>query len=118
MPSRSTSRIQAHSMLTGILALGATTALLLAMVGNLIASWLSARHRLTNFAILRALGASPGQVVSTLSWEQGIIYATALGLGILFGLIFSVLVIPGLVFTSVAPSGVTSGISSSTFYGI
>ncbi|HYL42244.1 MAG TPA: FtsX-like permease family protein [Ktedonobacteraceae bacterium] len=104
--------------LTGILALGAIMALLLAMVGNLIASWLSARHRLTNFAILRALGASPGQVVSTLSWEQGIIYAAALGLGILFGLIFSVLVIPGLVFTSVAPSGVTSGISSSTFYGI
>ncbi len=104
--------------LTGILALGATTALLLAMVGNLIASWLSARHRLTNFAILRAIGASPGQVASTLTWEQGIIYTTALGLGVLFGLLFSVLVIPGLVFTSVAPSGATSTISSSTFYGL
>ncbi|MFL5624313.1 MAG: FtsX-like permease family protein [Ktedonobacteraceae bacterium] len=104
--------------LIGILALGATTALLLAMVGNLIASWLSAHHRLTNFAILRAIGASPGQVASILTWEQGIIYTTALGLGTLFGLLFSVLVIPGLVFTSVAPSGATSTISSSTFYGL
>ena len=104
--------------LTGVLALGATTAILLAVVGNLIASWLSARSRLTNFALLRAMGATTGQVASTLTWEQGIIYITAIGLGILFGALFSALVIPGLVFTSVAPSGATSQISSGTFYGI
>ena len=106
--------------LTGILALGATTALLLALVGNLIASWLIARQHMANFAILRALGASPGQVISTLTWEQGIIYATALGLGLLFGALFSFLVIPSLVFTSVAPSDTasTGNISASTFYGI
>jgi FtsX-like permease family protein len=104
--------------LIGILALGAITALVLAMLGNLVASWLSARQRLTNFAILRAIGASYGQVIGTLSWEQAIIYTTAIGLGILLGILFSVLVIPGLVFTSVAPSGASSAISGSAFYSL
>jgi hypothetical protein len=64
------------------------------------------------------MGATTGQVASTLTWEQGIIYITAIGLGIIFGALFSALVIPGLVFTSVAPSGATSQVSSGTFYGI
>jgi len=104
--------------LTGVLALGATTAMFLALVGNLIASWLSARSRVSTFAVLRALGASPRQIVSTLTWEQGIIYTTGIVLGMLLGAIFSVLVIPGLVFTSVAPGNTTNQINSSTFYGI
>jgi len=104
--------------LTGVLALGATTALLLALFGNLIASWISTRSRLTNFAVLRAIGATPRQVASTLTWEMAIIYATAIVLGVVFGTIFSLLVIPGLVFTSVAPSGTTSQVSSGTFYGL
>ena len=103
--------------LTGVLALGATTALLLALFGNLIASWISTRSRLTNFAVLRAIGASPSQVASTLTWEMAIIYATALVLGVIFGSIFSFLVIPGLVFTSVAPND-TSQVSSGSFYSL
>lgn len=104
--------------LTGVLALGASTALLLALFGNLIVSWISTRSRLTNFAVLRAIGASPGQVASTLTWEMAIIYATAIVLGVIFGSIFSFLVIPGLVFTSVAPSGTTSQVSSGSFYSL
>lgn len=104
--------------LTGVLALGATTAMFLALVGNLIASWLSARNRVSMFAALRALGASPRQIVSTLTWEQGIIYTTGIVLGILLGAIFSLLVIPGLVFTSVVPGNSSSQVSSSSFYGI
>ena len=104
--------------LTGVLALGASTALLLALFGNLVSSWISTRSRLTNFAVLRALGASPGQVASTLTWEMAIIYATAIVLGVIFGSIFSALVIPGLVFTSVAPSGAPNQISSGSFYGL
>src|SRR5690242_19669311 len=84
--------------LIGILGLGASAALLLALLGNLIASWLNARGRLTHFAILRALGAAPGQVASALSWEQAIIYTTALGLGVLFGALISTMVIPSLLF--------------------
>lgn len=98
--------------LVGLLAFGATTALLLALMGNLIASWLSARSRLTSFAVLRALGTAPPQIASVLTWEQSIIYSTAMVLGIVFGLVLSLLVVPVLVFTSVAP---TSNVSSGQF---
>lgn len=100
--------------LLGVLGIGATTAMLLALAGNLIASWLSARRRLTSFAVLRALGAAPRQIASILTWEQGIIYTTALALGLLFGALFSFLALPVMVFTSVPSSN--SDISSGTFY--
>ena len=103
--------------LAGILGLGAALAILLALGGNLIASWLSARSRLTNFAVLRALGSTPRQVASVLTWEQAIIYTTAMVLGILFGILLSALVLPALIFTSVA-SGVSNGTTSGEFYAI
>lgn len=101
--------------LIGVLILGATAALLLAVVGNLMASWLSVRTRLTNFAVLRALGTAPRQIASVLLWEQGIVYATALFLGIIFGVLLSVTVVPTLVFTSITPGSV---ISNSDFYAL
>lgn len=102
--------------LLGVLALGAMTALLLALVGNLLASWLSARSRVTNFALLRALGTSTRQVAGVLSWEQGITYITALLLGIVFGALLSVTAIPSLVFSSVPSSGMNS--TSNSFYAL
>jgi putative ABC transport system permease protein len=102
--------------LIGILTLGAATALLLAIVGNLIASWLSAQRRLVNFAVLRALGAASPQIASTLAWEQSIIYSTAILLGILFGAVFSALVVPRLIFTSVGSSSAFSDLTSNQFY--
>ena len=104
--------------LIGELALGASTALLLALLGNLLASWLSARNRLTNFALLRALGTSPSQVAHMLTWEQGIIYMTALVLGIIFGGLLAFTAIPALVFTSVPTNGPTSGTSNGEFYAL
>lgn len=104
--------------LLGELALGASTALLLALLGNLLASWLSARNRLTNFAILRALGTSPAQVASVLTWEQGIIYITALVLGVLFGTLLSFITIPALVFSSVPTNGPTSGTNNGEFFAL
>jgi hypothetical protein len=101
--------------LIGVLALGASTALLLALVGNLIATWLSARGRLVNFAVLRALGAASPQIASTLTWEQSIIYSTSIFLGILFGAIFSALVVPQFIFTSVGSGSTSSGLTSSQF---
>ncbi len=102
--------------LIGVLALGATTALLLALVGNLLASWLSARGRLTTFAVLRALGTTPRELASVLTWEQALIYTTSIVLGVLFGAILSALIVPALVFSSVAPSGTSSDPSSGTFF--
>jgi ABC-type uncharacterized transport system YnjBCD ATPase subunit len=91
--------------LSGILGLGAVTALLLALVGNLMASWLSVRSRLTSFTVLRALGATPAQVAVMLTWEQCLIYASAVLLGILLGVIFSALAVPALTFTGTTPNG-------------
>jgi putative ABC transport system permease protein len=102
--------------LLGLLGFGAATALLLALAGSLIASWLNARSRLTNFAVLRALGATPSQIASMLSWEQGVIYLTSLLLGLLFGALLAFLALPVMVFTSVPSTGASSGLSSSTFF--
>ena len=104
--------------LLGVLALGAITALILALVGNLLASWLSARTRVTNFAVLRALGTSTEQVAGVLTWEQGITYITALLLGIVFGAMLSVTAIPSLVFSSVPTSGLNSTGTSDSFYAL
>jgi putative ABC transport system permease protein len=102
--------------LIGELELGAITALFLALLGCLTASWLSVRNRLTNFLALRALGATPRQVVSTLAWEQGIIYIAALILGIIFGALLATLSLPALVLTSVLPSQTTGSVSNTDFY--
>ena len=77
--------------------MGAVTALALALLGVLVASWLSARSRLTSFALLRAIGTEPGQLTSVLLWEQGIVYSISILLGLVIGLILSVLVLPVLV---------------------
>lgn len=86
--------------LLGVLAIGAATALLLGLLGNMTVSWLSARSRLVNFAVMRALGTAPGQIASILTYEQVIVYATAIGLGVAFGILLSYLVLPAFVFTS------------------
>lgn len=102
--------------LIGELELGVIATLFLALLGCLIASWLSTRRRLTNFVALRALGATPRQVVGTLAWEQGIIYTAALLLGILTGSLLAALSLPSLVLTSVLPSQITGSVSNTDFY--
>ncbi len=93
--------------LLGVLAIGTVTALLLGLLGNLTVSWLSARSRVGNFAVMRALGTLPQQVASILTYEQAIIYATAIGLGVAFGLLLSFLILPAFVFTSSVGNAIT-----------
>jgi hypothetical protein len=102
--------------LIGELELGAITALFLALLGCLVASWLNTRRRLASFATLRALGATPRQVTGTLAWEQGIIYTAALLLGILTGSLLAALSLPSLVLTSVLPSQITGQVNNTSFY--
>src|SRR6202030_2220546 len=45
-----------HLGVIGVLALGVSAALVLALVGMLISSWFNASSRLTSFAVVRALG--------------------------------------------------------------
>jgi ABC-type antimicrobial peptide transport system permease subunit len=93
--------------LLGVLAIGTITALLLGLFGNLTVSWFNARSRLLNFAVIRALGTTPGQLAGILTCEQVLVYATAIGLGVTFGLLLSFLVLPAFIFTS--PTGNASG---------
>ena len=87
--------------LVGILTIGTISTLLLALLGDLLASWLSARTRLTNFVVLRALGTSSRQVASVLLWEQGLIYVLGLLLGLAFGVLLATTVVPTLITYSV-----------------
>ena len=104
--------------LVGLLALGATTAFLLALVGNLLTSWLSVRRRLTNFTVLRAMGATPKQIASVLIWEQGIIYVAALFLGIILGALLVVTTIPKLVFSALPLSAGMGDVSANALYAL
>jgi putative ABC transport system permease protein len=102
--------------LIAVLRLGAAVTVLLALVGNLIASWLGVRSRLLNFVVLRALGSSPRQIASVLIWEQSMIYTAALVLGVLFGTLLIGTIVPALVFVAAPNNG--AGISSGEFYVI
>ncbi len=84
--------------LEGILSIGTVATLLLALLGDLLASWFSAHMRLTNFAVLRALGTSPRQVASVLTWEQGLIYGIGIVLGAGFGVLLATTVVPTLIY--------------------
>ncbi len=88
-----------YLVLTSVLSIGTITALMLALLGDLLASWITARARLVSFATLRALGTTSRQVASVLTWEQAIVYVTGLLLGCLFGLVLALSVIPALIFT-------------------
>jgi len=86
------------------------------LLGTLIASWLSVRSRLTNFVVLRALGSPPGQIARVLLWEQGVVYTTAIVLGMLFGAVLIAAIVPALVFVGAPNHG--AAISSGEFYVI
>ena len=96
----------------GVLDLSIATALLLAVIGVLYFAWLNAQGRLTNFAVLRALGMAPRQIAAVLFWEQGAIYVTALALGLVLGLFLLTFVGPALTFTDV----VTAHVSGNSIY--
>jgi hypothetical protein len=59
-----------HLGIIGVLSIGIAAALLLALLGTLISSWFNASTRLTGFAVARALGMSPRQVVARPSLGQ------------------------------------------------
>lgn len=91
----------------GILEIGAGAALLLSLFGLLLVSWLSARSRRVSFAVMRALGTAPRQIVGILLWEQGIVYTVALALGVGMSVLLSLLILPVFVFTPLATNSVT-----------
>jgi len=93
--------------------LGTATAFLVALVGGVLASWLSARSRQISYITLQALGASSRQTSDILIWEQGIVYITGLLLGACFGTLLIVSVIPSLTFTDL-----NSNLSNEQFFAL
>ena len=102
-----------YLVLDGVLILGTVTAFLVAMIGGVLASWLSARTRQMSYITLQALGASTRQTSNILMWEQAIVYVTGLLLGAGFGTLLIVSVIPSLTFTDL-----NSNLSSEQFFAL
>lgn len=90
-----------YLILNGMLAIGTVTALLLALLGDLLVTWLGTRLRLVSFVTLRALGTTSRQITSVLTWEQAIVYITGFVLGGAFGLLLATSVIPSLTLTDI-----------------
>jgi len=65
-----------------------------ASVGFAVSATVSARERLTEFALLRALGLSNPQLGAWLAIEQAALVALSLGLGTAIGLLLSWLALP------------------------
>jgi putative ABC transport system permease protein len=101
--------------LMGTLGVVALVPLLLALIGNLVTSWQHVRQRVMGLATLRALGTTRGQLVSLLAWEQGIVYLTAIILGVLAGALLTVVTLPSLIFSDVASYQVMSDADTSIF---
>lgn len=104
--------------LAGTLLLGTIIALALAVVGDLLASLLNVRTRLTSFVVLRALGTSPSQLTGVLLWEQALIYISAFMLGTVIGALLCFTLIPNLLLTSIPVGGFLNSLSADAAYAI
>lgn len=104
----------ARSLLS-ILSIGVVAALLLALLANLLLPLLNVYARQTHFAVLRALGATPGQITRLLAWEMALVLATALLLGLLFGSLLIWTSVAPLVFTGALPGNLVD-LSSAALY--
>ncbi len=102
-----------YLVLDGVLILGTATAFLVALVGGVLASWLSARTRQMSYITLQALGATTRQTSNILMWEQAIVYFTGLLLGAIFGTLLIFSVIPSLTFTDL-----NSNLSNEQFFAL
>jgi ABC-type antimicrobial peptide transport system permease subunit len=65
---------------------------------------------------MRALGSTPRQIAGVIGLEQGIIYTTAIILGIIFGLLFSLIVLPTFIFTTIVASASQGQVTTGEFY--
>ncbi len=78
----------------GALLLGAAASLLFATIGFVVSAVAGARERLSEFALLRALGLSPRQLSGFLSLENAFLLSVGVVCGIGLGLLLAWLVLP------------------------
>jgi predicted lysophospholipase L1 biosynthesis ABC-type transport system permease subunit len=103
------------SGMTGLLLVGAATAAALAVIGALAQSALTARQRTRQFAILRTLGMSGGQLMRMLLGEQVIVYLFGLLGGTALGLALSSATLPYLQFSSSLADADQAGVPAYLF---
>lgn len=78
----------------GALSLGFVAALIFAGVGFIVSAVVSARERKTEFALLRALGLSPRQLLRWMTLENSILLLISMIFGTLLGLALAWLILP------------------------
>lgn len=78
----------------GSLSLGFVAAALFAAIGFTVSATVSARERVTEFALIRAIGLSPNELGFWLTFELGALVFTSLALGTLIGVLLSALALP------------------------
>ena len=78
----------------GALGIGFVAAAIFAVVGFVVSAAVSARERIAEFALLRALGLSTGQLSMWLSLENAVLAAFSLASGTLLGLVIAWVVLP------------------------
>ncbi len=78
----------------GALSLGFVAAALFAAIGFAVSSAVSARERLTEFALLRALGLSTRQLSSWLTLENGLLVFFSMLSGTMLGLLLAFFILP------------------------
>jgi FtsX-like permease family len=88
----------------GVLGIGVVAAGLFAVVGFIVSAAVSARERVTEFALLRALGLSSGQLSGWLSLENATLAAISLVAGTALGLAVAWVALP---FVTVTQGAVT-----------
>ncbi len=85
--------------LRGLLLLGAIMAAALAIVGSAVQTLLAVRQRATQFAVLRTLGLSNGELAGILLGEQLVVYLFGLVGGALLGALLTTATLPYLQFS-------------------
>lgn len=94
----------------GLLLIGTTLALLLALVACFFQAAIAPRHRGAQLAVLRTLGMTARQLLALLLTEQAVVYAFGLLGGLLFGLVLSTATLPFLQFASALDDPGTVGV--------
>ncbi|MDH3538943.1 MAG: ABC transporter permease [Acidimicrobiia bacterium] len=92
--------------MVGALSLGFVAAAIFAAVGFSVSSVVSARERLGEFGLLRALGLSPRQLAGWLSIDHGVLVAVSLIMGTLVGWLLAWLILPLISITQEATTAI------------
>jgi len=94
----------------GALVLGFVAASIFAAIGFSVSATMSARERMTEFALLRAMGLTPRQLGAWLSAEQGVLVGVSLLLGTILGMVLTATILPLVTLTQAGTAAVPEAV--------